>query len=111
MANARVTRGRQTEDLVAQFLNEQFGFEAERRPAGLPGSDIMHIPGLDVEVKARRGLNLTGSLSQQAKRTAESGDAGLLIIRPDGYGPERIKLWPAVMTFDGWCEMFGELLT
>lgn len=111
MANARVQRGRSSEEIVAAEFRLRGFPEAERRPASLPGSDIMHLPGLDVEVKARRGLNLTGWLDQQAKRVRDEDTIPLLVVRPDGYGPDRIARWPAVMALGEWIDTFGGLLT
>lgn len=112
MANdrARVQRGRQSEELVAARFRDVLQLECERRPASLPGSDVMGIPGMDIEVKARRGLDLPGWLRQQAKRL-EPCQSGLLVVRPDGAGPATVGSWAAVMTLDGWMDMYGELLT
>jgi hypothetical protein len=51
--------------------------------------------GLDIEIKARRALNLTGWLKQTSDRA--DGATPLLIVRPDGFGEASIDLWPAIM--------------
>lgn len=96
MATARQARGRKTEDIAASHLAANGWPHAERRPASLPGTDVTGVPGLAIEVKARRSLNLTGWLKQAAGREG----LPLLIVRPDGYGPERVGQWAAVMRFD-----------
>lgn len=58
--------------------------------AGRNGSDILGVPGLAVEVKARRDLNLTAWLRQAS---AEKG-LPIVIHRPDGFGPGAIADWP-----------------
>lgn len=103
MTGARVRRGRQSEALVADFLHPVFPY-AERIPASLPGADIMHTPGWAIEVKARRGLDLPGWL-KQARGRANGGDVPVLVIRPDGFGPERIDKWAAVVTLGTLLEL------
>jgi hypothetical protein len=101
---SRKQRSRETEHIVAEALRPIFPL-AVRVPASLPGSDILNTPGIACEVKARRDLNLTGWLRQASAR----GDAlnlPVVISRPDGYGPERVSIWPATVPF--W--VFLELL-
>lgn len=91
----RTARARATESIVAERLRHLYPLAA-RVPASLPGRDILGTPGLAVEVKARRDLDLTGWLAQ-AKRNAGT-DLPVVVIRPDGYGPERVDFWPVVLT-------------
>lgn len=93
----RKHRGYQTQKIVADRLKDHGWAYAESAGAGRTGSDITGVPGLDIEVKARRNLDLTGALAQQAKR-ATPGALPIVIVRPDGYGPARIDDWPAVVT-------------
>jgi hypothetical protein len=93
MTNPRVTRGRQTEELVAKFLRENGFPHAERRPASLPGADIMGIPDVAIEVKSRRKLDLPGWLKQASTRDG----LPVVVSRPDGFGPEKIGLWPVTL--------------
>lgn len=94
-AASRRARSRKTEEIVAERLIDVFP-GACRRPASLPGSDILNTPGFDIEVKARRDLRLTAWLAQAAKRAG--GDIPVVVHRPDGYGPERIDQWPVTLT-------------
>lgn len=109
MASGRVTRGRQTEEMVARFLREAGLQYAERRPASLPGSDVMGLPGVDIEVKARNDWTPTTWLAQQRKRTNDD-DLRLVVYRPDGYGEAKIRLWPVVMSFGDFIDAWGEIL-
>lgn len=92
----RKHRGYATQRIVADYLRENGWPYAEPVGAGRPGSDVTGIAGIDLEIKARRGLDLTGTLTQQAERATE-GVIPLAVIRPDGYGPARIAQWPVVM--------------
>jgi hypothetical protein len=105
MSQHRKHRGYQTERIVADYFREHGWPYAEPTGAGRQGSDLTGVPGLDVEVKARRDLDLTGTLRQQAERT----DAMCIaVIRPDGYGPARIDEWPVLMTLRQAIQLLGE---
>jgi hypothetical protein len=90
----RKSRGRATEQIVADYLKPVFP-DADRRPASLPGTDILNTPGWSIEVKARRGLDLTGWLRQAVKNSGPG--TPVLVVRPDGYGPERVDQWAAIV--------------
>jgi hypothetical protein len=57
------------------------------------------MPGLDVEVKARRGLDLP-SLLRQLDDRATHGNLGFGILRLDGQGPASIADWPVIIRLD-----------
>ncbi len=98
MTNARVSRGRQSQRIAAEFMNDK-GFPfAEGVWGSMPGRDITGTPGLAIEVKARRDLNLPGWLRQAAKNA--NGDLPLLLVRPDGYGEARVGEWCLCLRFD-----------
>lgn len=96
MSQHRKHRGYESQRIVADYLKDNGWPYAEPVGAGRTGSDVTGVIGVDVEVKARRGLDLTGTLTQQAER-AKDGVIPIAVIRPDGYGPARIDQWPAVM--------------
>lgn len=97
MTDARKRRGRQSEHVVADYLRRN-GFDfAEAVGAGRSGTDVTGTPGIDWEVKARRGLNLAGLLRQLDER-ADHGRLGVGVVRLDGQGPASIETWPAVLT-------------
>lgn len=97
MANPRVTRGRKTQELVADYFRRRLHSAAKSRPASLPGVDVYDIPGLAPEVKATAGQDFTGAL-RQARANAGEGNVPFVIYRPAGYGPERIDHW--IVAFD-----------
>jgi hypothetical protein len=72
---------------------------AEPVGAGRAGSDIVGLVGIDVEVKARRDLNLVGLMKQLDAR-AKDGVLGIGVVRPDGMGETSVGMWPAVMCLD-----------
>jgi hypothetical protein len=95
-ARSRKERGRATERIVAQYLAEHGWPYAEPVGAGRPGSDITGTPGIDWEVKARRGFEPKAAMRQQAER-AKDGIVPVAVLRMDGDGPASIGDWPAVL--------------
>jgi hypothetical protein len=101
VANSRVTRGRQSEALVAEYLRSHGWPDAERIAASLPGADIRNTGDVSIEVKARRGLDLPGWLKQTASREG----LPVLVVRPDGYGEARMDMWAMVIPFGEGVEL------
>lgn len=95
MSQHRKHRGYASQRIVSEYLRQWWPY-AEPTGAGRPGTDITGLIGVDVEVKARRDLNLTGTIRQQSQRCAD-GIVPIAVIRPDGYGPARVAEWPVVM--------------
>lgn len=94
--SSRKQRGYDSQRVVAEYFREHGWPFAEPVGAGRPGSDLTGVIGVDVEVKARRNLDLTGTLRQQQERMGD-GVVPIAVIRPDGYGPASIASWPCVM--------------
>lgn len=95
VTSSRVTRGRQSEAIVAAHLQKHGWPDAERTPASLPGKDIQGTGELAFEVKARRGLNLPEWIDQAMKREGLL----VLVIRHDGYGEAKLDRWAMVIPF------------
>ncbi len=95
MASSRVQRGRQSEQLVADYLALHGFPHAERVAASLKGADVTGTPGLAVEVKSRANLDLGAWMRQAAKRDG----LPLLVVRLNGQGPAAIEDWPLVIPF------------
>jgi hypothetical protein len=68
------------------------------------GSDITGMPGIDIEVKARRGFDPLAAMRQQADRAA-LGDLAFAVLRMDGQGPAVIGSWPVVIRLDTLTEL------
>lgn len=95
--NYRKERGRATEHLVAAAFADDGWPHAEATGAGSPGRDIKGVPGVCVEVKARRGFTPMAALRQAIGNAA--GDVPVVVVRPDGCGPTTIDAWPAIVPF------------
>jgi len=106
MVNARVARGRRTQEIVANWFRQHGWPEAEAVPAALPGRDIRKMLGLAPEVKATERLDLTGSLTQATANAA--GDLPFVIYRPRGYGVERLAFWPVLMRLDDLTQLLRD---
>jgi hypothetical protein len=95
----RKHRGYRTQRVAAEHLAANGFPHAEPVGAGRAGSDIVGLPGIDIEVKARRGLNIKALMDQLDER-AQDGLLGIGLIRPDGMGETTVGKWPVVMCFD-----------
>lgn len=105
--SSRKQRGYDSQRIVAQYFKDHGWPFAEPVGAGRPGSDVTGVVGCDIEVKARRNLDLTGTLRQQAARAAE-GVLPFAVLRPDGYGPSKIGDWPVVLPLSVMVELLRE---
>ena len=99
MSQHRKHRGYRTQRVVAERLAANGFPHAEPVGAGRAGTDILGLVGIDVEVKARRELNLVG-LMKQLNARAQDGVLGIGVIRPDGMGEASVGMWPVVMCLD-----------
>jgi len=99
VSQARKHRGYRTQRVAAEHFAANGFPHAEPVGAGRAGSDIVGLVGIDVEVKARRDLNLVG-LMKQLNARAKDGVLGIGVVRPDGMGETSVGMWPAVMCLD-----------
>lgn len=97
MATHRVRRGRKTQEIAAEYLHPVFP-EAASIAAFLPGDDILNTPGWSFEAKGRRDFKPTEAIKQMKAR-ADGEHWNACIMRPDGYGPEKVGDWLVFMTF------------
>ncbi len=100
MPTPRVSRGRKTQELVAEYFRKRGWPDARSSPASIPGRDILYMPGLAPEVKASNDKNfsMTGSLKQA--RANAGDDLPFVIYRPRGFGPEKIGDWVVLIDLD-----------
>ena len=82
MSQSRKHRGFRTERVVQQYLQRWWEGAAVGRGSG---RDILNVP-FDCEVKARTGLDVSGTLRQIETRTAKSGLLGFACFRLNGQG-------------------------
>lgn len=94
MSNAsRKSRGAETQRLVAGYFAANGWPYATDAGAGRTGSDVLGVPGLAIEVKARRELR-----PAEWVRQAETGEGlPLVVFRPDGMGEATLAEWPILM--------------
>ena len=104
MTQSRKHRGYNTQRIVADYFTANGWPYAEPVGAGRPGSDITGMPGLDVEVKARRGFDPLAAMRQQEERGAFT-DVAFAVLRMDGQGPAVIGSWPVVIRLDTFTEL------
>jgi hypothetical protein len=95
----RKHRGYRTQRVVAERFAANGFPHAEPVGAGRAGTDIVGLVGIDVEVKARRGLNIKALMDQLNER-AQDGVLGIGVLRPDGMGEASIGKWPVVLCLD-----------
>lgn len=103
-SQSRKHRGYRTQKVVADEFVEYGWPHAQSAGAGRPGSDVLGIVGVDVEVKARRGFNVVAAMKQARERAAE-GVLCIAVMRPDGMGEKTVKDWPVIMRFEDAARM------
>lgn len=97
MSNAsRKARGMRSQKVVAQWFEGHGWPWAESTGAGRSGSDVTGMPGLAVEVKARRSFQPLEWLRQ-----AETG-RGLpfVVFRSDGQGEGSVGEWGCLIRLE-----------
>ena len=104
MTQSRKHRGMASQRIVADWFTVNGWPYAEPVGAGRPGSDITGMPGIDIEVKARRGFDPLAAIRQQADRAA-LGDLAFAILRMDGQGSAVIGSWPVIIRLDTLTEL------
>lgn len=93
MSQHRKHRGYKSQAIVAEYLKANGWPYAQSAGAGRTGSDITGVP-FDVEVKARRGLNIAAVMKQLKDRKTTFGFG---VLRLDGQGEKNIEEWVAVL--------------
>jgi len=105
-SQSRKHRGYASQRLVAEWFQAN-GFPfAESTGAGRSGVDVTGMPGVALEIKARRELNLTGFLKQAVSQREHGLPAA--IVRPDGFGPARIGEWAAILTLEDYTTLLRQ---
>jgi hypothetical protein len=99
MSQHRKHRGYATQRIVARWLNDHGWPYAHAIGAGEAGDDIQNSPGIQVEVKARRGFDPQAALRQLAARR-QPGTVPFAVLRMDGTGETTIADWPCVIRLE-----------
>ena len=95
---SRKYRGYESQRIAAEYLRTHGFPYAEAVGAGRPGTDVTGLVGIDLEVKARAGLDLPALMKQLRDRDQENL-LGVGLLRLNGQGPSTIEDWPAIIRF------------
>jgi len=85
MANHRKHRGYRTQKVLADYLKQWFPY-ADTAGAGRQGEDILNVPTVSIEVKARSDFQPLAWI-KQAKSNA-NGKLPMVIMRCNGQGED-----------------------
>jgi len=107
MTQHRKFRGYSSQAIVADYLRTRGWPYAMSAGAGRPGSDIVGILDLDVEVKARRGFDPLAAMRQQEERAVDDL-LPFAVLRMDGQGEASIGAWPVVIRLDLFVDLLRE---
>lgn len=94
--SSRVHRGLKSQSIVAEYFAANGWPFALSAGSGRQGSDVTGVPGVDIEVKARRGINVAMAMKQLRERHKE-GVLPVAVLRLDGQGETHIADWPAIV--------------
>jgi hypothetical protein len=104
--NYRKERGNRTANLVAPWYRLRGWGQAEARPPSMPGRDLVGMPGLAPEVKARAEFEPLAWLRQARKNAG--ADLGYVVWRPNGMGPQSIGEWPVMLRHDDFVRLLHQ---
>ena len=113
----RKQRAHDSETAVAGWFKANGWPFAEPVGAGRSGTDVTGMPGLIVEVKARRDFRPVEWLKQHALTRVAMEPAGdsvrglplpFVVWRPDGMGPASIGSWGVMMRLDDFTALLRE---
>lgn len=97
-AQSRKHRGYATQRLIAtRWRANGIAPYAKAVGAGEQGNDILDVPGLAVEIKARDSVTLPAAL-KQARSDAGVGDMPIVVWRHNGQGESSMEDWTVTMT-------------
>jgi len=102
----RKARGSETQNLAAQWYRERGWPFVESTGAGRSGRDLVGMPGLAPEVKARRDFNPLAWLRQAAANA--STDLPFVLFRPDGMGEKSIGQWGVLLTNEDFTRLLRD---
>lgn len=85
MANHRKHRGYRTQKVIAEYLKQWWTY-ADTAGAGRQGEDILNIPTISIEVKARADFQPLAWIKQAADNA--NGKLPMVIMRCNGQGED-----------------------
>lgn len=118
VVTTRKQRAHDSETAVSGWFKANGWPYAEPVGAGRSGSDVTGMPGLVVEVKARREFRPVEWLKQHVLSASEVGaivandgssaPLPFVVWRPDGMGPASIGSWGVMMRLDDFTALLRE---
>lgn len=90
---SRKHRAMRTQLVIAQHLAAHGWPYAESTGSGRSGSDILGVPGLAIEIKARANFDPMAWVKQAAMNKG----LPMVMFRPNGMGEATIQTWPVIL--------------
>lgn len=103
---SRKARGMSSQATVARWFRDSGFIYAESAGAGRSGSDITGVPGLRIEVKARRAFSPLAWIKQA--RSAPGEGLPFVVFRCDGQGEASVGEWPVLIRLSDFTEVLRE---
>lgn len=109
MSQARKHRGMRSQKVVAEWFAQRGWPFAESTGAGRSGADVIGVPGLRIEVKARREFSPLAWL-RQVRADAKTWNHGVpfVVFRCDGQGEANVGEWGALLRLDDLTTLLHE---
>lgn len=108
-SQSRKHRGYRSQAVVADWFKNHGWPHAESAGAGRSGNDVTGVPGLRIEVKARRGFDPLAWL-RQVRAGAEEWRNGVpfVVFRCDGQGETTVGEWGVLVRLDDFTSLLKE---
>lgn len=108
MTQSRKHRGYRSQSVVAAWFAAHGWPFAESTGAGRSGSDVTGVPGLMVEVKARRAFSPLAWLRQTTKEAEQHNGLPFVVFRCDGQGEANVGEWGVLLRLDDMTTLLHE---
>jgi hypothetical protein len=105
-SQTRKNRGYRSQTVVANWFRDNGFIYAESAGAGRSGSDVTGVPGLSIEVKARRAFSPLAWLRQA--HAAPGGGLPFVVFRCDGQGEANVGEWGVLVRLDTYTELLRD---
>lgn len=105
-SQSRKSRGLRSQKVVAEWFRDNGFIYAESAGAGRSGSDVTGVPGLNIEVKARRAFSPLAWLRQA--HAAKLSGLPFVVFRCDGQGEANVGEWGVLIRLDRFTDLLKE---
>lgn len=103
---SRKSRGMRSQLVVAEWFKKSGFPYAESAGAGRSGSDVIGVPGLKIEVKARRAFSPLAWLKQA--NDAKGEGLPFVVFRCDGQGEANVGEWGVLTRLDEYTQLLKD---